>query len=98
MPKNLKEVGTFGLPETIWTLSVEKVKNEKGREEYIISIPEKLRKHLKLKEGDKLFWGECANNCCEVKKAKKEHLQYLKIDLGQDNAMRQARMNQHYTP
>jgi len=90
------EVGSQIRPEIIWTLPVEKVKNDEGKDEFIISIPEKLKKHLKLKEGDKLFWGERENNCCEVRKAKKEELQYLKIDLGQDNAIRQAKSDQYY--
>ena len=91
MPRNLEEIGSNTIPEYIWTLPVEKVKNDKGKDEYIISIPDGVRKHLKLKEGDKLFWGERAKNIYEVRKAKKEELHRFKIDLGQDNAIRQAR-------
>ena len=91
MTKNLEEIGSNIIPEHIWTLPVEKVKNDKGKDEYIISIPDELRKHLKLKEGDKLFWGERAKNMYEVRKAWKEELHRFKIDLGQDNAIRQAR-------
>jgi bifunctional DNA-binding transcriptional regulator/antitoxin component of YhaV-PrlF toxin-antitoxin module len=87
------KVGSNTMPEVIWTLPIEKVKNENGKDEYIISIPEKLRKYLKLKNGDKLFWGERAKNCCEVRKATKDELQQFKIDFGQDNAMRQARQD-----
>jgi hypothetical protein len=87
------EVGSTNTPEVIWTLPVEKVKNDNGKDEFIISIPEKLRKYLKLKEGDRLFWGERSKDCCEVRKATKEELQYFKINLGQDNAIRQAKIN-----
>ena len=93
MPRNLEEFGSEVMPETIWTIPVEKVKNDKGKDEYIISIPEEVRKHLKLKEGDKLFWGERLHNTYEVRKAKKDELQHFKIDLSQDNAIRQAKMN-----
>ena len=85
------EVGSGTMPEAIWTLPVEKVKNDKGKDEYIISIPDEVRKHLKLKEGDKLFWGEREKNMYEVRKAKKDELRHFKIDLGQDNAIRQAK-------
>ena len=95
MPKELAEVGSNIMPETIWTLPVEKVKNDNGKEEYIISIPEKMRKHLKIKEGDSLFWGERTKNSCEVRKAKKEELHNFKIDLGQDNAIRQAKADRY---
>jgi len=95
MPKELEEVGSNIVPETIWTLPVEKVKNEKGKDEYIISIPEKMRKHLKIKEGDSLFWGERAKNSCEVRKASKLELHYFKIDQGQDNAIRQAKSDRY---
>lgn len=81
--------------EIIWTLPVEKVKNDKGKDEYIISIPDEVRKHLKLKEGDKLFWGERAKNMYEVRKAKKEELHHFKIDLGQNNAIRQAKADRY---
>jgi len=97
MPKELYDVGTNIRPETIWTLPIEKVKNDKGKDEYIISIPEKMRKHLKLKEGDSLFWGERAKNSFEVRKASKSELHYYKIDIGQDNVIRQARADK-YTP
>ena len=56
MSKKLEEVGSNTLPQTIWTLPVEKVTNDKGSDEYIISLPEKVRKHMKLKSGDKVFW------------------------------------------
>lgn len=95
MTKNLEEVGSNIQPETIWTLPVEKVKNDKGKDEYIISLPDKVRKHLKLKEGDRIFWGERAKNSYEVRKATKEELQYYKIDLGQDGAIRQAKSEQY---
>lgn len=85
------EVGSTEVPEVIWTLPVEKVKNDNGKDEYIISIPNELRKHLKLKEGDNLFWGERSKNCYEVRKASKKELHTFKIDIGQDNAIRQAR-------
>jgi bifunctional DNA-binding transcriptional regulator/antitoxin component of YhaV-PrlF toxin-antitoxin module len=98
MPKkNLEEIGSNITPETIWTLPVEKVRNDKGKEEYIISIPEKMKKFLKLQEGDRLFWGERSDNVYEVRKATKQELQQYKIDISQDNALRQARMNQFYT-
>lgn len=89
------EVGSEMMPEAIWTLPVEKVKNDKGKDEYIISIPDEVRKHLKLKEGDKLFWGERAKNMYEVRKATKEQLRHFKIDLGQDNAIRQAKADRY---
>lgn len=95
MPRKLEEIGSEVLPEAIWTLPVEKVRNENGKEEYIISIPDEVRKHLKLKEGDKLFWGERAKNMYEVRKAKKEELHHFKIDLGQDNAIRQAKADRY---
>lgn len=79
--------------EIIWTLPIEKVKNDKGKDEYIISIPEKVRKHMKLKESDKLFWGQNADNSYEVRKATKQELHDYKIDLGQDNAIREAKIN-----
>jgi len=81
------------LPEIIWTLPVEKVKNDMGKDEYIISIPEKMIRHMKLKTGDKLFWGERSNNRYEVRKAKKDELQKFKIDLGHDSALQQARQD-----
>jgi bifunctional DNA-binding transcriptional regulator/antitoxin component of YhaV-PrlF toxin-antitoxin module len=84
MPKKLET-------EVIWTLPVEKVRNDKGREEYIISIPEKVRKHMKLKEGDKLFWGEHPDNTYEVRKATKLELHYYKIDISQENEIRRER-------
>ena len=96
MAKNLQEFGSDITPEVIWTLPVEKVKNDAGKEEYIISIPDKMKRFLKLKEGDKLFWGERLNNTYEVRKATKEELQAYKITLGQDEAIRNARMNQYY--
>jgi hypothetical protein len=96
MAKNLEEFGSDILPEVIWTLPVEKVRNDKGKDEYIISIPDKMKRFLKLKEGDKLFWGERANNTYEVRKATKEELQAYKILMSQDNAIRNARMNQYY--
>lgn len=95
MSKNLEEIGSNILPETIWTLPVEKVKNDKGKDEYIISIPEKMRKHLKIKEGDSIFWGEREKNRYEVRKATKEQLHHFKIDLGQDNAIRQAKADRY---
>lgn len=95
MPRKLEEIGSEVMPEAIWTLPVEKVRNENGKEEYIISIPDEVRKHLKLKEGDKLFWGERAKNMYEVRKAKKEELHHFKIDLGQDNAIRQAKADRY---
>lgn len=95
MPRKLEEIGSEVLPEAIWTLPVERVRNENGKEEYIISIPDEVRKHLKLKEGDKLFWGERAKNMYEVRKAKKEELHHFKIDLGQDNAIRQAKADRY---
>jgi bifunctional DNA-binding transcriptional regulator/antitoxin component of YhaV-PrlF toxin-antitoxin module len=87
------EVGSESMPEAIWTLPVEKVTNDKNKVEYIISIPDEMKKYLKLKDGDRLFWGERSKNCYEVRKAKKDELQQFKIDLGQDNAIRQAKMN-----
>jgi bifunctional DNA-binding transcriptional regulator/antitoxin component of YhaV-PrlF toxin-antitoxin module len=95
MPRKLEEIGSGSTPETIWTLPVEKVKNEQGKDEYIISIPDKVRKHLKLKEGDKLFWGERLYNTYEVRKASKEELYYYKIELSQDNAIRQAKIDRY---
>ena len=92
MAKNLDEVGADSTPETIWTLPVEKVKNDKGKDEYIISLPDKMRKHLKLKDGDRLFWGERANNSYEVRKASKDELRQFKIDIGQDEAIRNEKM------
>lgn len=80
MSKKLEEVGSNISPQTIWTLPVEKVTNDKGFDEYIISLPEKVRKHMKLKEGDKVFWGERANNSFEVRKATQEELVYYKIE------------------
>ncbi len=95
MPRKLKEFGSEVMPEAIWTLSVEKVKNDKGKNEYIISIPDEVRKHLKLKEGDKLFWGERLYNTYEVRKAKKEELHHFKIDFGQNNVIRQAKADKY---
>ena len=95
MPRKLEEFGSEVMPEAIWTLPVEKVKNDKGKDEYIISIPDEVRKHLKLKDGDKLFWGERAKNMYEVRKAKKEELHHFKIDLGQNNAIRQAKADRY---
>lgn len=95
MPKKLEEFGSDMIPETIWTLPLERVKNDNGKDEYIISIPEKLRKHLKLKEGDRLFWGERTQESCEVRKAKKHELQHFKIDLGSENAIRQAKTDKY---
>ena len=95
MPRKLEEFGSEVVPEAIWTLPVEKVRNENGKEEYIISIPNEVRKHLKLKEGDKLFWGERAKSTYEVRKAKKEELHHFKIDLGQDNAIRQSKADRY---
>lgn len=92
MAKQLDEVGANTIPEVIWTLPVEKVKNDKGGDEYIISLPDKVRKHLKLKEGDKLFWGERNLNCYEVRKASKDELQYYKITKGQEDAIRLEKM------
>jgi bifunctional DNA-binding transcriptional regulator/antitoxin component of YhaV-PrlF toxin-antitoxin module len=80
MSKKLEEVGSNTLPQTIWTLPVEKVTNDKGSDEYIISLPEKVRKHMKLKSGDKVFWGERANGSFEVRKATQEELVYFKIE------------------
>jgi bifunctional DNA-binding transcriptional regulator/antitoxin component of YhaV-PrlF toxin-antitoxin module len=94
MAKQLDEVGADSSPETIWTLPVEKVKNDKGGDEYIISLPDKVRKHLKLKDGDRLFWGERAKNSYEVRKASKDELQRFKIDLGQSEAERMERERQ----
>lgn len=94
MAKQLDEVGSGTLPEVLWTLPVEKVKNEKGQDEYIISLPDKVRKHLKLKQGDSLFWGERANNCYEVRKASKDELRYFKVDIGQSQAIRNEKMEQ----
>lgn len=95
MPRKLEEFGSEVIPEAIWTLPVEKVKNDKGKDEYIISIPDEVRKHLKLKEGDKLFWGERAGSICEVRKAKKEELHHFKINLGQNNTIRQAKADRY---
>lgn len=94
MAKQLDEVGAESLPETIWTLPVEKVKNDKGKDEYIISLPDKVRKHLKLKDGDRLFWGERAKNSYEVRKASKDELRNFKIDIGQSEAERCERARQ----
>ena len=94
MAKQLEEVGSHMLPETLWTLPVEKVKNDKGKDEYIISLPDKVRKHMKLKDGDRLFWGERANNSYEVRKATKDDLSHFKINLGQDEAIRNEKMEQ----
>jgi bifunctional DNA-binding transcriptional regulator/antitoxin component of YhaV-PrlF toxin-antitoxin module len=94
MAKQLDEVGADSSPETIWTLPVEKVKNDNGKDEYIISLPDKVRKHLKLKDGDRLFWGERAKNSYEVRKASKDELQRFKIDLGQSEAERMERERQ----
>ena len=80
MKKQLHEVGSPEMPQTIWTLPVEKVTNENGTKEYIISLPEKVRKHMKLKAGDKVFWGERANESFEVRKATQEELVYFKIE------------------
>ena len=88
MAKNLDEVGANSLPETIWTLPIEKVKNDKGNDEYIISLPEKVRKHMKLKSGDRLFWGERSNDSFEVRKASKNEMDQLKITKGQSDAIR----------
>ena len=92
MAKQLDEVGANTLPEVLWTLPVEKVKNDKGKDEYIISLPDKVRKHMKLKDGDKLFWGERASNCYEVRKASKNDLQYFNVTKGQEDAIRLAKM------
>ena len=80
MKKELFEVGSPEIPQVLWTLPVEKVTNEKGEDEYIISLPEKVRKHMKLKQGDKIFFGERANNSFEVRKATQEELIYYKIE------------------
>ena len=92
MAKQLDEVGADSLPEVLWTLPVEKVKNDKGKDEYIISLPDKVRKHMKLKDGDKLFWGERDRNCYEVRKASKDELQHFKIIKGQEDAIRLDKM------
>jgi len=87
MKKELYEVGSPEMPQTLWTLPVEKVTNENGSVEYIISLPEKVRKHMKLKEGDKIFWGERANNSFEVRKATQEELVYFKIEKSKLHGM-----------
>jgi len=97
MKKQLYEVGAPESPHTIWTLPVEVVKNDAGKEEFIISIPKEMREYLKLKKNDSLFFGERAKNCYEVRKATKEELRIFKIDLGQENMKRYARKRQ-FTP
>jgi len=94
MNKELEEVGSNTLPQTIWTLPVEKVTNDKGSYEYIISIPEKVRKHMKLKQGDNLFWGERLDNIFEVRKASKEEMDQYKISKGQSDAIRYEKIHQ----
>jgi len=80
MKKELYEVGSPEGTLVMWTLPVEKVTNDKGVNEYIISLPEKVRKHMKLKEGDKVFWGERADDAFEVRKATQEELSFFKIE------------------
>jgi len=87
MKKELFEVGSPEIPQVLWTLPVEKVTNEKGEDEYIISLPEKIRKHMKLKQGDKVFFGERANNSFEVRKATQEELIYYKIEKERQKGM-----------
>jgi bifunctional DNA-binding transcriptional regulator/antitoxin component of YhaV-PrlF toxin-antitoxin module len=87
MKKELFEVGSPEIPQVLWTLPVEKVTNEKGKDEYIISLPEKVRKHMKLKQGDKVFFGERANNSFEVRKATQEELIYYKIEKERQKGM-----------
>jgi bifunctional DNA-binding transcriptional regulator/antitoxin component of YhaV-PrlF toxin-antitoxin module len=87
MKKELFEVGSPEIPQVLWTLPVEKVTNEKGEDEYIISLPEKVRKHMKLKQGDKVFFGERANNSFEVRKATQEELIYYKIEKERQKGM-----------
>ena len=91
MSKNLKEIGSPEMPETIWTIPVEKVRNQNGKYEYIISIPDKVRKYMKLKEGDNLFWGERFGNVFEVRKAKNEELHHFKINRTQDESIREGK-------
>ena len=87
MKKELFEVGSPEIPQVLWTLPVEKVTNEKGKDEYIISLPEKVRKHMKLKQGDKVFFGDRANNSFEVRKATQEELIYYKIEKERQKGM-----------
>jgi len=79
------------LPEVIWTLPIEKVKNDDGREEYIISLPPQMMKHAKLGHKDYLFWGKRGENCFEVRKATKEELNYFKVDISQKNTIRDSK-------
>jgi bifunctional DNA-binding transcriptional regulator/antitoxin component of YhaV-PrlF toxin-antitoxin module len=95
MAKKVYEVGSDTLPQVIWTLPVEKVKNDNGKDEYIISLPDKVRKHLKLKEGDSLFWGERENNIYEVHKATKDELRDFKVDISQESAIRREKMERN---
>jgi hypothetical protein len=87
MKKELFEVGSPETPQVLWALPVEKVTNEKGEDEYIISLSEKVRKHMKLKQGDKVFFGERANNSFEVRKATQEELIYYKIEKERQKGM-----------
>jgi len=91
MPKELEEVGSDVMPETIWTLIVEKVTNQDGKSEYVISIPEKMKKYMKLKDGDSLFWGERAKNMYEVRKASNEDLHRFKIQRASDESIREGK-------
>jgi len=91
MKKDLKPVGSIDRPGTVWTTPVEKVKNDNGKYEYIVSLSEEMRKFLKLKEGSFLFWGERSNYSFEVRKAKDQELHDFKIKLSQQNAIRQAK-------
>jgi bifunctional DNA-binding transcriptional regulator/antitoxin component of YhaV-PrlF toxin-antitoxin module len=95
MAKKVYEVGSDTLPQVIWTLPVEKFKNDNGKDEYIISLPDKVRKHLKLKEGDSLFWGERENNIYEVHKATKDELRDFKVDISQESAIRREKMERN---
>jgi bifunctional DNA-binding transcriptional regulator/antitoxin component of YhaV-PrlF toxin-antitoxin module len=97
MPKKLHEVGDPSSPAVIWTLPLELVKNDNGKDEFIISIPKEMLKHLKLKKGDSLFFGERAKNCYEVRKTTKEELSIFKINMGQENMRRDAIMKK-FTP
>ncbi len=91
MSEKLHKIGSPTRPKTVWALPVEKVKNDKGEDEYIMSLPKKVLDFLKLKPNDILFWGERSDHIFEVRKPKDGELESYSIKLGQENVLRRAR-------
>ena len=70
-----------------WTLVIEEVKDQNGKVERIVSLPEPFLKESKWKSGDKLFFNSEDDGSYWVKKATKHELQFFKVEKTMNDEM-----------